>query len=73
MNIIPIQGGKLAQNKLQEKMIMIKKFKEEIRPEKQKLAQELRDLFNCTQAIESIQNITEEEISAEIEAYGRGQ
>lgn len=54
-------------------MIMIKKFKEEIRPEKQKLAQELRDLFNCTQAIESIQNITEEEISAEIEAYGRGQ
>jgi len=44
-----------------------------IDPERVRLSQELRNLFNKTQAIPGIQDITEEEIAAEIEAYRRGE
>lgn len=37
------------------------------------LAQKLRELFDKTQAIPGVQDITEEEIAAEIEAYRRGE
>jgi antitoxin ParD1/3/4 len=42
-------------------------------PERQRLVDELRDLFDRTQSIPGIQDITEEEIQAEIDAYRRGE
>jgi Arc/MetJ-type ribon-helix-helix transcriptional regulator len=74
---LQIIGGKEAEKLLQEK---VKQLRQEFResqnkppdPARQKLAQELKKLFNETQAIPGIQDITEEEIEAEIEAYRRG-
>ena len=40
---------------------------------KRAISEELRDLFDRTQAIPGVQDITEEEIAAEIEAYRRGE
>jgi hypothetical protein len=37
------------------------------------ISQKLRNLFDKTQEIPGIQDITEEEIAAEIEAYRRGE
>ena len=37
------------------------------------ISEKLRDLFDRTQAISGIQDITEDEIAAEIEAYRRGE
>jgi hypothetical protein len=37
------------------------------------ISQKLKDLFDKTQAIPGVQDITEEEIAAEIEAYRRGE
>lgn len=37
------------------------------------ISQKLKDLFDRTQAIPGVQDITEEEIAAEIEAYRRGE
>ena len=37
------------------------------------LGQKIRDLFDKTQALPGVQDITEEEIAAEIEAYRRGE
>lgn len=73
-----IQGGELAQKKLQEKLEMVKKIKEEsknqpVDPARKKLAEEFRKLCEETQAIPGVQDITEEEIAAEIEAYRRGE
>ncbi len=36
-------------------------------------SKKVRDLFDLTQAIPGVQEITEEEIAAEIEAYRRGE
>ena len=41
--------------------------------ERAALSQKLRDLFDKTQALPGVQDITEEEIAAEIEAYRRGE
>ncbi|MBW4686221.1 MAG: hypothetical protein KME40_14260 [Komarekiella atlantica HA4396-MV6] len=38
-----------------------------------KISKKLRDLFDKTQSLPEIQDITEAEISAEIEAYQRGE
>lgn len=40
---------------------------------KRTISEELRDLFDKTQAIPGVQDITEDEIAAEIEAYRRGE
>ncbi|NEQ35777.1 MAG: hypothetical protein F6K40_05545 [Okeania sp. SIO3I5] len=72
------QGTESAKKLLKEK---IKKYQEEreqnknkpIDPERARLSQELRELFDKTQAIPGIKEITEEEIAAEIEAYRRGE
>ncbi|NEP77546.1 MAG: hypothetical protein F6K39_04790 [Okeania sp. SIO3B3] len=72
------QGTESAKKLLKEK---IKKYREELEnnknkpidPERARLSQELRELFDKTQAIPGIQEITEEEIAAEIEAYRRGE
>ncbi|NER07568.1 MAG: hypothetical protein F6K17_35900 [Okeania sp. SIO3C4] len=72
------KGTESAKKLLKEK---IKKYREErennqnkpIDPERARLSQELRELFDKTQAIPGIQEITEEEIAAEIEAYRRGE
>lgn len=40
---------------------------------KSAISQKLKDLFDRTQAIPGVQDITEEEIAAEIEAYRRGE
>ncbi|MBW4509581.1 MAG: hypothetical protein KME64_24155 [Scytonematopsis contorta HA4267-MV1] len=37
------------------------------------ISQKLKDLFDKTQALPEVQDITEEEIAAEIEAYRRGE
>ncbi|MUL39091.1 hypothetical protein [Gloeocapsopsis dulcis] len=37
------------------------------------ISEKLRDLFDKTQAIPGVQDITEHEIAAEIEAYRRGE
>lgn len=37
------------------------------------IARKVKDLFNKTQAIPGVQEITEEEIAVEIEAYRRGE
>ncbi|NES02829.1 MAG: hypothetical protein F6K22_08195 [Okeania sp. SIO2F4] len=73
-----VKGTESAKKLLKEK---IKKYREEreknknkpIDPERARLSQELRELFDKTQAIPGIQEITEEEIVAEIEAYRRGE
>lgn len=75
---LQIIGGEEAEKLLQEK---VKQLRQELResknkppdPARQKLAQELKELFNETQAIPGIQDITEEEIEAEIQAYRRGE
>ncbi len=41
--------------------------------ERAEISQKVRDLFDQTQAIPGVQEITEEEIAAEIEAYRRGE
>lgn len=40
---------------------------------KRAISEELRDLFDRTQALPGVQDITEDEIAAEIEAYRRGE
>ncbi|ELR96538.1 hypothetical protein [Gloeocapsa sp. PCC 73106] len=70
------QGRELAQKKLQEKLAILKGNKEEnkpVAPERQILAEEFSKLCAATQAIRGVQNITEIEILAEIEAYRRGE
>lgn len=72
-----IKGTESANQLLKEK---IRKYREEreknkdksIDSERARLSLELRELFDKTQAIAGIQDITEEEITAEIEAYRRG-
>jgi len=73
-----IRGSESVKKNLARK---IKKFRQQrektknqpIDPEREKLSQELRQLFDETQSIPGIQDITEEEIAAEIEAYRRGE
>ncbi|MEM1171183.1 MAG: hypothetical protein AAGJ08_19405 [Cyanobacteria bacterium P01_H01_bin.35] len=73
-----IKGTESANKLLKEK---IKKYREEgeknknkpIDPARARSSQELRELFDKTKAIPGIQEITEEEIAAEIEAYRRGE
>jgi antitoxin ParD1/3/4 len=73
-----IKGTESAKKLLLEKIIKAREEREQnknkpLDPEKQKLAEELKELFDKTQAIPGIQDITEEEIQAEIEAYRRGE
>ena len=73
-----INGTESAKALLKEK---IRKYRAEreknkdkpIDPERVRLSQELGELFDKTQVITGIQDITEEEIAAEIEAYRRGE
>jgi len=73
-----IKGTESAKALLKEK---IRKYRAEreknkdkpIDPERVRLSQELGELFDKTQVIPGIQDITEEEIAAEIEAYRRGE
>ena len=73
-----IKGTESAKALLKEK---IRKYRAEreknkdkpIDPERVRLSQELGKLFDKTQVIPGIQDITEEEIAAEIEAYRRGE
>lgn len=71
---IEIIKGEEAEKYLEEQ---VKKFRQELKEsceqpldsQRLKLSQELSELFDKTQAIPKIQDITEEEIAAEIEAY----
>ena len=73
-----IRGSESAKKLVAQKL---KKYREEreknkhlpIDPERQALANEFKRLCEETQAIPGIQDITEEEIAAEIEAYRRGE
>lgn len=73
-----IKGSESAKILLKEKLKNYRKEREQnkdnyLETERGKLSQELRDLFDKTQAIPVIQDITEEEIAAEIEAYRIGE
>ncbi len=73
-----IKGTESAKKLLLEKIIKAREEREQnknkpLDPERQKLAEELKELFDKTQAIPGIQDITEEEIQAEIDAYRRGE
>lgn len=73
-----ITGTESAKQLLKEKIKKYRREKEQnknkpIDPERAKLSQQLRELFDKTQSIPGIQEITEEEIAAEIEAYRRGE
>jgi putative addiction module CopG family antidote len=73
-----VKGTESAKALLKEKIRKYRKEREQnkdkpIDPERVRLSQELRNLFNTTQAIPGIQDITEEEIAAEIDAYRRGE
>ncbi|HEY9863299.1 ribbon-helix-helix domain-containing protein [Planktothrix paucivesiculata] len=73
-----IPGSASAKKLLTEK---IKEFSDNLEnnqnqflnPEEQKLSRELKELFDKTQSIPGIGDITEEEIAAEIEAYRGGE
>ena len=41
--------------------------------ERSAMSQKMRDLFDRTQSLPGVQEITEEDIAAEIEAYRRGE
>jgi putative addiction module CopG family antidote len=73
-----IKGSESAKKLLAEKVKQYREKRENqknqpIDSERKKLSQELRDLFDITHAIPGLQDITEEEIAAEIEAYRRGE
>jgi Arc/MetJ-type ribon-helix-helix transcriptional regulator len=75
---LEIQGGESAQKLLAQKLEQWRKEREvnqyeSVDSQREKVAQELRDLFDKTQAIPDIQNITDEEIKSEIDAYRRGE
>lgn len=75
---IEMIGGEEAQIYLERQ---VSKFRQELKesrerssdPQRLKLSQELSELFDKTQSIPGVQDITEEEIAAEIEAYRRGE
>lgn len=75
---IEIIKGNEAEKYFEEQ---VKKFRQEVsenrqkpsEPQRLKLSQELNELFDKTQVLPEIQDITEEEIAAEIEAYRRGE
>ncbi len=72
------KGSESAKIKLKQRVIQVYEQREKNKhkpmdPQRQKLAEELRDLFDKTQAIPGIQDITEEEIQAEIDACRRGE
>lgn len=73
-----IRGSESAKKLLLEKVKEFRKNRELTKnqprnPEREKLSREVRELFDKTQSIPGIQDITEEEIAAEIDAYRRGE
>ncbi len=72
-----ILGSDSAKKLLLEKVKEFRKNREltENKPldsEREKLSREIRELFEKTQSIPGIKDITEEEIDSEIDAYRRG-
>lgn len=73
-----IKGSESAKKLLVEKIKKYREIQEKnkdkpINPERERLAEEFKRLCEETQRIPGIQDITEEEIAAEIEAYRRGE
>lgn len=76
--IANIPGSPAAKKLLTEKLKAFRENQESrpnqrLNPDQEKLSQEVKALFNQTQSIPGIGNITDEEIAAEIEAYRRGE
>lgn len=70
-----VTGGEVAFAQLQEKVRLISESEVILyddNPRKQ-ISQRVQELFKQTQALPGVQDITEEDISAEIEAYRRGE
>jgi antitoxin ParD1/3/4 len=75
---LEIKGGESAQKLLAKKLEEWRQEREEnkdkpLDPQREKSAQELRDLFDKTQALHADNPLTDEEIQAEIDAYRRGE
>ena len=73
-----IKGSESAKKLLREKVKEFRKSRELTKnkprsAEQEKLSREMRELFAQTQSLPGIQDITEEEIAAEIDAYRRGE
>jgi len=64
-----------AEKLLQDKLLMMREINKVItlEPEQELKSKQLKDLFDRTQSLPEIQNITEEDIAAEIAAYRRGE
>jgi len=72
---ITISEQEATQKLLEEKLLMMREINNVItlEPEQQLNSKQLKDLFDRTQSLPEIQNITEEDIAAEIAAYRRGE
>ncbi|MDY6806132.1 MAG: type II toxin-antitoxin system ParD family antitoxin [Cyanobacteriota bacterium] len=73
-----IKGSDSAKKLLVEKITKFRKSRESTKnkspdPERDKLSREMRQLFQKSQSLPGIKEITDEEIAAEIEAYRRGE
>jgi len=64
-----------AEKLLQDKLLMMREINKVItlEPEQELKSKQLKDLFDRTQSLPEIQDITEEDIAAEIAAYRRGE
>jgi len=72
---VTISEQEATQKLLEEKLLMMREINKVITLElEQELkSKQLKDLFDRTQSLPEIQNITEEDIAAEIAAYRRGE
>jgi antitoxin ParD1/3/4 len=72
---VTISAKEATQKLLEEKLLMMREINKVItlEPEQKLNSEKLKDLFERTQSLPEIQDITEEDIAAEIAAYRRGE
>lgn len=70
-----VTDGEVAFAQLQEKIRLISESEVILTDDnpRREISQRVQELFKRTQALPGVQDITEEDISAEIEAYRRGE
>jgi len=72
---VTISAKEASQKLLEEKRQMMRELNKNITldPQRELKSQQLKELFDRTKSLPEIQNITEEDIAAEIAAYRRGE
>lgn len=72
---VTISAKEATQKLLEEKQQMMRDLNKNITldPQRELKSQQLKELFDRTQSLPEIQDITEEDITAEIAAYRRGE